>query len=176
MLQGQLKRDQAAKAVVVKDRLKGQLVEICCKGNSNSFAARAAEDGKGQYSRHTMSVLHTSLQGQPILSGRDDSQIRQGPARGARAPISRPVETRGSLESLKTERLQAAIDSALNCTFQGKVVLTSEFILPNLNFCRLKKKKGETKRVAKALRGNKSQGAKKRGVSPDVSVALLSGR
>ena len=145
MLQGQLKRDQAAKAVVVKDRLKGQLVEICCKGNSNSFAARAAEDGKGQYSMHTTSVLHTLLQGQPILSGRDDSQIRQGPARGARAPISRLVETRGSLESLKTERLQASIDSALNCTFQGKDVLTSEFTLPNLNFSRLKKKKERQK-------------------------------
>ena len=120
MLQGQLKRDQAAKAVVVKDRLKGQLVEIRCKGNSNSFAARAAEDGKGQYSRHAMSVLHTSLQGQPFLSGRDDSQIRQGPARGARAPISRLVETRGSFESLKTERLQAASTQHLIAHFKGK--------------------------------------------------------
>ena len=70
MLQGQLKRDQAARAVVVKDRLKGQLVEIYC---SNSSAVRAAENGKGQYSMHTMSVLHALLQEQPILSGRDDS-------------------------------------------------------------------------------------------------------
>ena len=105
MLQGQLKRDQAARAVVVRDRLKGQLVEICCKGNSNSFAARAAENGKGQYSMHTMSVLRTSLQGQPILSGSDDSQNRQGPTRGARAPISRLVETRGFSRKLENRKM-----------------------------------------------------------------------
>ena len=111
---------------------------------------------------HTMSVLHTSLQGQPILSGRDDSQIRQGPARGARAPISRLVETRGSLESLKTERLQAAIDSALNCTFQGKDVLTSEFTIPNLNFSRLNKKKREKKGSKGSERKQKPGGKEKR--------------
>ena len=73
MLQGQLKRDQAARADVVKDQLKGQLVETCCKGNLNSFAARAAEDGKGQHSMHTSCVLNMLLQGQPLLSDRDDS-------------------------------------------------------------------------------------------------------